>query len=204
MGLRNSPSFVYIMRWAHVVFYVYRENVPVGWVGNRPCRCLAKQNSPGVASGCVVESLEHRELGVTKYLITYQVKCALAGMGPGDARHVIIAYEPLWAIGIGKPATAEQANEVCKCIRNTVRKLYVAHVARAITIQYGGSMNAENARELLVQPDVDGGLIGGVSLKPEAFVKLIEAANQDNYVLLSSMNYYGQGHNPLAVFVKIK
>ena len=128
---------------------------------------------------CVGESLEQRELGVTMELITYQVKCALAGVAPEKARHVIIAYEPLWAIGTGKTATAEQAGEVCKMIRDVIRKQYGAHVARAVTIQYGGSMNAENAETLLAQPDVDGGLIGGASLKPTDFVKIIEASNQD-------------------------
>lgn len=128
---------------------------------------------------CVGESLEQRELGVTMELIAYQVKCALANVAPEDARHVVIAYEPLWAIGTGKTATAEEANEVCKEIRAVVRKMYGAHVARAMTIQYGGSMNAKNAGELLAQPDVDGGLIGGASLKPADFVKIIEAANQE-------------------------
>lgn len=128
---------------------------------------------------CVGESLEQRELGVTMELITYQVKCALAGVAPEKARHVIIAYEPLWAIGTGKTATAEQAGEVCKMIRDVIRKQYGAHVARAVTIQYGGSMNAENAETLLAQPDVDGGLIGGASLKPADFVKIIETSNQD-------------------------
>ncbi|MCI8421970.1 MAG: triose-phosphate isomerase [Lawsonibacter sp.] len=128
---------------------------------------------------CVGESLEQRELDVTMELIAYQVKCALANVSPEDARHVVIAYEPLWAIGTGKTATAEQAGEVCSGIRGVIRKLYGAHVARSMTIQYGGSMNAKNAAELLAQPDVDGGLIGGASLKPADFVKIIEAANQE-------------------------
>ena len=112
---------------------------------------------------CVGESLEQRELGVTMELIAYQVKCALAGVPADKMRHVVIAYEPLWAIGTGKTATAEQAGEVCQAIRAVIRKLYGAHVARSVTIQYGGSMNAKNAAELLAQPDVDGGLIGGAS-----------------------------------------
>ena len=112
-------------------------------------------------------------------LIAYQVKCALANVPQDKIRHVIIAYEPLWAIGTGKTATAEQAGEVCQAIRAVVRKLYGAHVARAVTIQYGGSMNAKNAEELLAQPDVDGGLIGGAALKPADFVQIINAANQE-------------------------
>ena len=128
---------------------------------------------------CVGESLEQRELGVTMELIAYQVKAALAGVPADKMRHVVIAYEPLWAIGTGKTATAEQAGEVCQAIRAVIRKLYGAHVARSVTIQYGGSMNAKNAAELLAQPDVDGGLIGGASLKPADFVEIINAANQE-------------------------
>lgn len=127
---------------------------------------------------CVGESLEQRELGVTTEFITYQVKCALAGIPADKMRHVVIAYEPIWAIGTGKTATAQQAGEVCEAIRAIVRKLYGARIARSVTIQYGGSMNAKNAHELLSQPDVDGGLIGGASLKPEEFVAIINAANQ--------------------------
>ena len=125
------------------------------------------------------ESLEQRELGVTMDLISYQVKAALSGVPADKMRHVVIAYEPIWAIGTGKTATAEQAGEVCEAIRTVVRKLYGARVARAVTIQYGGSMNAKNAHELLAQPDVDGGLIGGASLKAPDFVEIINAANQD-------------------------
>ena len=128
---------------------------------------------------CVGESLEQRELGVTEELISYQVKVALAGLNETQVRRVVIAYEPIWAIGTGKTATAEQAGEVCTHIRTIIRKQYGARVARAVTIQYGGSMNAKNAEELLAQPDVDGGLIGGAALKPADFVKIIEAANQE-------------------------
>ena len=128
---------------------------------------------------CVGESLEQRELGVTQELISYQVKAALSGLEAAQVRHVVIAYEPLWAIGTGKTATAEQAGEVCCHIRAVIRSLYGARVARAVTIQYGGSMNAKNAAELLAQPDVDGGLIGGASLKPADFVEIINAANQE-------------------------
>ncbi len=128
---------------------------------------------------CVGESLEQRELGITSELIAYQVKAALAGVAAEQVRRIVIAYEPIWAIGTGKTATAEQAGEVCEEIRAVVRKLYGARVARAVTIQYGGSMNAKNAAELLAQPDVDGGLIGGASLKPADFVQIVNAANQE-------------------------
>jgi len=128
---------------------------------------------------CVGETLEQRELEVTAEHISYQVKCALAGLTSTQVRRVVIAYEPIWAIGTGKTATAEQAGEVCGLIRTVIRKLYGARVARAVTIQYGGSMNARNAAELLAQPDVDGGLIGGAALKPDDFMAIINAANQE-------------------------
>ena len=127
---------------------------------------------------CVGESLEQRETGITGEWITMQIKAALNGVSEEKIRKVVIAYEPIWAIGTGKTATPEQAEEVCEMIRTVIRKLYGAKVARAISILYGGSMNEKNAYELLAQPDIDGGLIGGASLVPEKFVKIIEAANQ--------------------------
>ena len=128
---------------------------------------------------CVGESLEQREMDVTMELITLQVKSALSGVSADKARKCVIAYEPIWAIGTGKTATAEQAGEVCTAIRAVIRGLYGARVARSITIQYGGSMNPKNAAELLAQGDVDGGLIGGAALKPDQFVEIINAANQE-------------------------
>lgn len=128
---------------------------------------------------CVGETLEQRELGVTLELIATQVKSALSGVTASQMRHVVIAYEPVWAIGTGKTATAEQAGEVCRAIRTIIRKQYGARTARAVTIQYGGSMNPKNAAELLAQPDIDGGLIGGSSLIPADFVAIINAANQE-------------------------
>ena len=127
---------------------------------------------------CVGESLEQRELGVTMELIAYQVRCALANVPADKMRHVVIAYEPLWAIGTGNTATSAQAQEVCASIRATLAKLYDANTAKAISILYGGSMNAGNAAELLAQPDIDGGLIGGASLKPVDFSKIIAATAQ--------------------------
>ena len=127
---------------------------------------------------CCGESLEQREAGITNEWITMQIKLDLAGITEDKIRKVIIAYEPIWAIGTGKTATPEQAQEVCESIRSVVRKLYSSKDARAISILYGGSMNEKNAFELLAQPDIDGGLIGGASLVPEKFVQIIEAANQ--------------------------
>ena len=128
---------------------------------------------------CVGESLEQREMDVTMELIALQVKSALSGISAEKARKCVIAYEPIWAIGTGKTATAEQAGEVCTAIRAVIRSLYGARVARSITIQYGGSMNPKNAAELLAQGDVDGGLIGGAALKADQFVEIINAANQE-------------------------
>lgn len=128
---------------------------------------------------CVGESLEQRELGVTMDLISLQVKSALAGVSAEKLRKCVIAYEPVWAIGTGKTATPEQAGEVCTFIRATIRHMYGARIARSITIQYGGSMNPGNAATLLAQPDIDGGLIGGAALKPDQFVEIINAANQE-------------------------
>ena len=127
---------------------------------------------------CVGESLAERESGVTAERIQYQVKMALQNVQPDQIRKVVIAYEPIWAIGTGKTATVAQASEVCTLIRDTVRTLFGARAARSITIQYGGSMNAENAAGLLAQLNIDGGLIGGASLKPEAFKAIVDAANQ--------------------------
>ena len=127
---------------------------------------------------CVGESLEQREMGVTMELIALQVKSALAGVPAEQVRKCVIAYEPIWAIGTGKTATGEQAAEVCTFIRATIRGLYGARIARGVTIQYGGSMNPKNAAELLSHEDIDGGLIGGASLKPDQLMEIVHAANQ--------------------------
>ena len=127
---------------------------------------------------CVGEYLEQREQGITAELVAMQVKIALDGVSKEELKRIIIAYEPVWAIGTGKTATAQQANEVCAVIRKTVKKLYCENCANAITIQYGGSMNAKNADELLSQPDVDGGLIGGASLKAPDFAAIVTAASK--------------------------
>ncbi|MBR2338373.1 MAG: triose-phosphate isomerase [Clostridia bacterium] len=125
---------------------------------------------------CVGEYLEQREQGVTGEVCAMQTKIALGGVSKEELARVIIAYEPVWAIGTGRTATAEQANEVCALIRETVAGLYDGDAAAAVTIQYGGSMNAANAAELLAQSDVDGGLIGGASLKPQDFATIVAAA----------------------------
>ena len=127
---------------------------------------------------CVGETLEQREQGITSELVAMQTKIALGGVTAEELKRIIIAYEPVWAIGTGKTATAEQANEVCHTIREVIAGLYGKEAADAFTIQYGGSMNAGNAAELLAQPDVDGGLIGGASLKPNDFATIVKAATE--------------------------
>ena len=127
---------------------------------------------------CVGELLEQREQGITGEICALQTKIALGGVSAKELEDVIIAYEPVWAIGTGKTATAEQANEVNHLIREVIADLYGKECAEAITIQYGGSMNAANAAELLAQPDVDGGLIGGASLKAKDFAEIVAAASK--------------------------
>ena len=141
-------------------------------------KVLAALNEGLIPIVCCGETLEQRDADVTAEHIAMQIKLALQGVSEEKIRKVVIAYEPIWAIGTGRTATPEQAEEVCEHIRTVVRKLYSSKHARAITILYGGSMNEKNAFELLAKPDIDGGLIGGASLVPEKFVQIIEAANQ--------------------------
>ncbi len=125
---------------------------------------------------CVGESLLEREQGITDDTVRRQTKIAFLEIPAEQAKDIVIAYEPVWAIGTGKTATADQADEVCGIIRETIQGLYGNDVAEAIRIQYGGSMNAGNAAELLAKPNIDGGLIGGASLKAEDFSVIVAAA----------------------------
>ena len=127
---------------------------------------------------CVGELLAEREQGITEDVIKNQLVKDLADLSADDMKNIIIAYEPVWAIGTGKTATAEQANEVNGFIRATVAELYSKEVADALTIQYGGSMNAGNADELLSKEHVDGGLIGGASLKAPDFSVIVKAGSK--------------------------
>lgn len=127
---------------------------------------------------CVGEMLEDREQGVTNELVAMQTKIALSGVAKEELSKIIIAYEPVWAIGTGKTATADQANEVCAAIRAVVADIYDKEVADAMTIQYGGSMNDANCDELLSKEDVDGGLIGGASLVADKFAAIVKAASK--------------------------
>ena len=121
---------------------------------------------------CCGESLEQREQGITIDWIRQQIKIAFLNVTADQAKTAVIAYEPIWAIGTGKTATSDQAQEVCGAIRACIGELYDAATAEAIRIQYGGSVNAGNAAELFAKPDIDGGLVGGASLKEE-FGKIV-------------------------------
>lgn len=121
---------------------------------------------------CCGETLEQREMGITLDWIRMQIKSDLVGVTADQVASMVIAYEPIWAIGTGKTATTEQAQEVCKAIRDCIAEVYDAATADAVRIQYGGSVNAGNAAELFAQPDIDGGLVGGASLKAD-FGKIV-------------------------------
>ena len=122
---------------------------------------------------CVGESLEQREGGVTDTIVSKQTVAALAGFTAEEVVRSVIAYEPIWAIGTGKTATSEDANTTIKVIRDAIAGVYGQKVADEVRIQYGGSMNAKNATELMAMPQIDGGLIGGASLKSEDFSKVV-------------------------------
>ena len=141
-------------------------------------RTLAAVNAGLTAIVCVGETLEQREQGITAELVAMQTKIALGGISKEQLDKIIIAYEPVWAIGTGKTATSDQAEEVCAVIRETIAKVYDNEAAEALTIQYGGSMNAANADELVSKVNVDGGLIGGASLKAEDFSIIVKAASK--------------------------
>ena len=141
-------------------------------------RTIAAVNAGLTAIVCVGETLEQREQGITAELVAMQTKIALGGIAKDQLDKIIIAYEPVWAIGTGKTATSDQAEEVCAVIRATIAEIYDNEAAEALTIQYGGSMNAANADELVSKVNVDGGLIGGASLKAEDFSIIVKAASK--------------------------
>ncbi len=142
-------------------------------VNMRSLACLENGITPII---CVGENLEEREKDITKDVIKTQIEAGLAGFTSEQLHNTIIAYEPVWAIGTGKTATAEQAEEVCAYIRQLLGEIFCPNCAKKVTIQYGGSMNASNAKELLSMPNIDGGLIGGASLKAVDFNTIVESA----------------------------
>ena len=139
-------------------------------------RTIAAINAGLTPIVCVGETLTEREQGIMEETVRRQTKIAYLGIDGAKAAETVIAYEPVWAIGTGKTATADQAQEVCAIIRDTICGLYGSDVAEKIRIQYGGSMNDANAAELLSKPDIDGGLIGGASLVADKFAAIINAA----------------------------
>ncbi len=137
-----------------------------------------KRAKAAIAAGikpiiCVGELLEEREDGKTEEVLRTQVTGAFAGIDKDDLKRIVIAYEPVWAIGTGKTATAEDANATIAFIRKVLRKMYGRTAAKAMRIQYGGSMNPKNASELMAMPEIDGGLIGGASLKADDFAAVV-------------------------------
>jgi len=126
---------------------------------------------------CVGETREEREAGITEKVIDRQIRLGLEGLTKEEMANVVIAYEPVWAIGTGLTATNEQAEEVCKFIRGLIAEIFGADAAEETTIQYGGSMNAGNCAALLAMPNIDGGLIGGAALKPQDFAVIVDAGS---------------------------
>ncbi len=124
---------------------------------------------------CVGESLAVRDEGTTEKYVTDRVRAAFAGVDARDAARCVVAYEPIWAIGTGRTATPEQAQAVCAAVRATLAELFDAETAESMRVLYGGSMNPGNVEGLMAQPDIDGGLVGGASLKADSFVQLVEA-----------------------------
>ncbi|WP_026661263.1 triose-phosphate isomerase [Butyrivibrio sp. AC2005] len=124
---------------------------------------------------CCGETLDQRNKGITLDWIRMQIKSDLEGISAENVEEMVVAYEPIWAIGTGETATAEEAEEVCKAIRNCIAEMYDEDTAEKVRIQYGGSVNAGNAAELFSQPDIDGGLVGGASLKPD-FGKIVNCS----------------------------
>ena len=141
-------------------------------------RTLAALNAGLKAIVCVGETLEQRELGYTETLLKFQTKMALTNVTAEQLKNVIIAYEPVWAIGTGVTATADQADEGNGFVRAAIAEAYGADLAETVTVQYGGSMNAKNADELVSKVNVDGGLIGGASLKAQDFSVIVKAASK--------------------------
>jgi len=143
-----------------------------GTVNKKVKAALANELKPII---CVGETLEQRENGTAEEVITKQTKLALEGISKDEMENVILAYEPIWAIGTGKTATSEDANNSIKWVRNKVQELYGEEVADQVIILYGGSVKAENAKELFSTTDIDGGLVGGASLKVDEFSKIVLA-----------------------------
>ena len=176
---KNTRVFIAAQNMHHAESGAYTGEVS----GPMLCSLGVKKVKAALSCGlrpivCVGESMAQREKNLTLDHVRMQIKTIFFGVDPKDVKKIVVAYEPIWAIGTGKTATAEQADEVGRAIRECIREIYGARHARSVTILYGGSMNPQNAGELLAMPDVDGGLIGGASLDWEKFVDVMESANQ--------------------------
>ena len=122
---------------------------------------------------CVGENLDEREAGKEEEIVSGQIKADFSGISAADAEKIVVAYEPVWAIGTGKTATPEQANQMCKCIRETLADIYDEETSDKIVIQYGGSVKPENATEIMNMEEIDGALVGGASLEPLKFIEIV-------------------------------
>ena len=127
---------------------------------------------------CIGETLEQRDKGNVEKILSIQLRGSLAGLKPKELQETVIAYEPVWAIGTGRNATPDQAQEAHAFVRHTLREMADAATAERVRIQYGGSVKPENARELMSQPDIDGALVGGASLDPRSFAQIVKAARE--------------------------
>ncbi|KWW20793.1 MULTISPECIES: triose-phosphate isomerase [Bacillaceae] len=145
-------------------------------VNKKAHAAFANQLTPIVCCG---ETLEQREAGETNDFVAGQIEKGLAGLSDEQLKQAVIAYEPIWAIGTGKSSSAQDANEVCAHIRSVVADKFSNEAAAAIRIQYGGSVKPENIKEYMAQPDIDGALVGGASLKPDSFLQLLEAGHYE-------------------------
>jgi triosephosphate isomerase len=145
-------------------------------VNKKAHAAFAHQLTPIVCCG---ETLEQREAGETNDFVGSQIEKGLAGLSEEQLRQTVIAYEPIWAIGTGKSSSAQDANEVCAHIRSVVADKFSNEAAAAIRIQYGGSVKPENIKEYMAQPDIDGALVGGASLKTDSFLQLLEAGHYE-------------------------
>ncbi|MFY0805233.1 triose-phosphate isomerase [Peribacillus frigoritolerans] len=145
-------------------------------VNKKAHAAFAQQLTPIVCCG---ETLEQREAGETNDFVGSQIEKGLAGLSDDQLKQAVIAYEPIWAIGTGKSSSAQDANEVCAHIRSVVADKFSNEAAAAIRIQYGGSVKPENIKEYMAQPDIDGALVGGASLKSDSFLQLLEAGHYE-------------------------
>lgn len=142
---------------------------------NKKAKALLANNVTPIV--CCGESLETREANKQEEWVVGQIKADLEGLAADQVSKLVIAYEPIWAIGTGKTASSDQAEEMCKTIRDTVKDLYNEETAENVRIQYGGSVNPGNVKELMAKPDIDGGLVGGASLKPDSYLALVNYQN---------------------------